>query len=214
MKKQLSILFFACFLLNNANAQLGFGAKVGLNVNLITFSDSDVDSQSGLGFHAGGLVSYRLNDNLYTNAEILFSSRGISFTDEETEDGVKYEYDDKSTFNYIEVPLLVGWGKTNGLQIQAGPAFNLLLGGKDKSTTTITDGSEVTTETREISGADFKEGLTSMVIGAALGVGYNLESGINVNVRLQRSLNSLYDFDGLDLSANWNTISVSLGYNF
>jgi hypothetical protein len=108
----------------------------------------------------------------------------------------------------------VGWGKTSGLQIQAGPAFNLLLGGKDKSTTTITDGSEVTTETNEVSGADFKEGLTTMVIGAALGVGYNLKSGINVNVRLQRSLNSLYDFEGFDLSANWNTISVSLGYNF
>jgi hypothetical protein len=214
MKKQISILFFACFLLNNANAQLSFGAKAGLNVNLITFSDSEIDSQSGLGFHAGGLASFRLNDNLYTNAEVLFSSRGVSSKDEDNDNGVKYEYDDKSTFNYIEVPLLVGWGKTSGLQIQAGPAFNLLLGGKDKSTTTITDGSEVTTETNEVSGADFKEGLTTMVIGAALGVGYNLESGINVNVRLQRSLNSLYDFEGFDLSANWNTISVSLGYNF
>jgi hypothetical protein len=54
-----------------------------------------------------------------------------------------------------------------------------------------------------------------LLFGAALGVGYKLESGLNFNVRFQRALNSLYDFgDDVDFSANWNTINLSVGYEF
>ena len=55
----------------------------------------------------------------------------------------------------------------------------------------------------------------AVLFGAALGVGYKLESGLNFNVRFQRALNSLYDFgDDVDFSVNWNTINLSVGYDF
>lgn len=215
MKTQLYLLTFLVIFGLNLDAQIGFGAKAGLNLNIITFSDSEIDPQSGIGFHLGGVASYRLNDNLYLGSELLFSSRKTSSTETEEDGGDTYESTDKATYNFLEIPLLAGWGKSSGLQIQAGPAFNLLLGGNYTSKETTIINGEKDTETRTLSGSDFKEDLTPLLFGAALGVGYKLESGLNFNVRFQRALNSLYDFgDDVDFSANWNTINLSVGYEF
>jgi hypothetical protein len=104
-----------------AQIQGVFGVKVGANSSL-TAQDGVTPyfQKFKTDFHFGGLYRLRLN-RIVLQPEVLYSIKGGSFRNMTTKAVVRNNY------NYVSVPLLVGYIPTEGLVLQAGPEFSYAL---------------------------------------------------------------------------------------
>ncbi|HEX2617714.1 MAG TPA: porin family protein [Flavobacteriales bacterium] len=218
--------------------QLSIGAKAGLNYTIESVSidpepDEKPDNGSGIGFHVGGFLQYNFSDMLGIRPELLYSMRGFQ-ADETTTTvfaignqvtTVKNTAENKSSYSYIEVPILLSIQPSEAFSIHVGPGFGLLMGGKVKSEgtmeTTVVDGGDVTTSTSsfsvEASGSNVTDGLRKLEIAAVIGLGYQLESGLGFNLRYWRGLNSINedtDLGGTEVKYNTNLFQFSVCYAF
>ena len=232
MKKSI-IYLIATFFFNSFFGQLQYGVKAGLNYNLISVnvkqgSSTDVDNPSGLGFHIGGYASYSLNESLSVRPELLFSSCGTKEKSETSESTPSIddnnnlitittttESEDKSKFNYLEIPVLADYAVSENFSVQAGPSVGLLIGFKDESsyTTTTKYSNGDPSETMNFSGtSSSKVGLNSLNLGLALGGIYHLDNGLHLGLRYQRGLNSINSLYTDFITEKWNIIQLSVGY--
>lgn len=236
--KKILVAVVALALGTAASAQLNIGAKVGLNYTSIGTKidpepDEKPDATSGIGFHLGGYLQYNLSDKIGLRPELLYSIRG--FKDESSTSSSQTLFgttivtettsEDKGNYSYVEVPLLLAYNVSENFAIHVGPGIGLLMGGKVKSegettTTTTTGGSSTTTTSSysgEASGSDVTEGVRKMELGAVIGLGYQLESGLGFNLRYWRGLNTVNeetDFGGVEVKSNTNLIQFSVSYAF
>lgn len=157
-------------------------------------------------------MNYAINDKLSIRPELLFSSRGTRISSSSELLGINFDIESTSTYNFAEVPILLGIGGETGLQVHVGPSVNLLLGGKTKTEVTTTFGGNSETETEEITGSEFTEGMRGLDLGVVLGAGFNLESGLGFGARYQRGLTSINEEDTDMVVSNWNLIQVYLSY--
>lgn len=98
-----------------SNAQdLKFGAKIGAN-----FSNLNGDKINGdnlMSFHVGALVELNVLENLSLQSELLYSSQGTDYRNED------YKLD------YVSVPVLAKFYLiTDKLSIEGGPQFSFLI---------------------------------------------------------------------------------------
>lgn len=203
-------LFSSIFSLN---AQLQFGAKVGCNYNKLGNPDGK-NSLSGLGYHIGVFTEHRLNNNLFGLVEISFSQkvllkRGSSITIT----GDVFTYDESMKYNYLDVPLLLSFRRPKGIQFYLGPEFSLLIGGKSAGTVSNFDGVNEVRIEYVVSGDKFRQGLAPILLGARIGMGYNIKSGLCCSLMYQRSISSWYKSSSY-FNLVWNTIFASIVYKF
>ncbi len=235
--KKIVITLSALVLGFTAMAQLNIGAKAGLNYTIVnTMIDPEPDespeSASGIGFHLGGYLQYNFSDMLGIRPELLYSARGFQEDQSSTTSydvfGTTYTTettsDNKSTYSYLEIPILLAIQPSEKFAIHVGPGFGMLMGGKVKSsgetTTTTTSGGSTTTSTtsfdEEYSGSDVTDGLNKLEIAAVVGLGYQLESGLGFNLRYWRGLNTLNEetepFPGIEVKQNTNLIQFSVTF--
>ena len=85
MKKVLSIVFLVAAMLfaANANAQIKFGLKGGLNVTNMTFTKDIFDASNKTGFFIGPMVKVSLPLGFSVDAAALYDQKSAD---------VKYEY--------------------------------------------------------------------------------------------------------------------------
>ncbi|MEY3398074.1 MAG: hypothetical protein RL220_668 [Bacteroidota bacterium] len=225
MKKQLLLAFCALGLFaGTASAQMTFGAKAGLNYSIVTTNfkegekPDDWENASGIGFHIGGFMNYDINDNLHFRPELLYSSRGTSSSSTTEIDilGVvtKVETDEKSSTNYLEIPLLLALGANDGFQLHVGPSVNLLMGGKATLDNKTTVGGVTTEESVEVSGSDFTDGMSGLDLGLVVGAGMTTDSGLGFGLRYQRGLTSINSENTDQVVSNWNVVQASVSYSF
>lgn len=197
-----------------ANAQLTYGGKAGLNYSIITttFNEGekpdDWENVTGIGFHIGGFVNCAINDKLSIRPELLFSSRGTWISSSSELLAINVDIESTSTCNFVEVPILLGIGGETGLQVHVGPSVNLLLGVKTKTEATTSFGGNSKTETEEITGSEFTQGMRGLDLGVALGAGFNVEGGLGFGARYQRGLTSINEEDTDMVISNWTLIQV------
>ncbi|WP_291118211.1 porin family protein [Flavobacterium sp. UBA6135] len=119
MKNIFLICSIALLMHATSNAQfLKFGLKAGAN-----FASLDGDGVSGLdtytSFHFGGLVEFKVLENLSIQPEVLYSSQGAKVNEENIKD---------INFNYITVPVLAKiYLISEKLSLEAGPQFSFLM---------------------------------------------------------------------------------------
>lgn len=219
-------------------AQLNIGAKAGLNYTIISTKvdpepDEKPESASGIGFHLGGFLQYNFSDMLGLRPELLYSARGFqenqttttTFDVFGTTTTTVSKSDNKASYSYLEIPILLAIQPSESFAIHVGPGFGLLMGGKVKSsgesTTTTTSGGSSSTTTSsfdgEISGSDVTDGLNKLEIGAVIGLGYQLEGGLGFDLRYWRGLNTLNkdtEFGSTTVKQNTNMIQFSVCYAF
>jgi hypothetical protein len=172
----------------------------------------DWENATGIGFHVGGFVNYAINEKLSIRPELLFSSRGTRISSSSEILGINFDIESTSTYNFVEVPILIGIGGETGLQVHVGPSVNLLLGGRAKTEVTTSIGGTSETETEEVTGSKFTEGMRGLDLGVVLGAGFNLESGLGFGARYQRGLTSINEEDTDQFVSNWNLVQVYLSY--
>jgi hypothetical protein len=184
------IIFAVLVVFGNATGSaqdIVFGAKAGLN--LATLQPDLTDPATRISFHFGGMVEIPIMDAFSVQPELLYSGQGVKD---------KSDDDEVVRLNYLTLPVLAKYYVANNLSIEAGPQFGFLLSAERED-----DGE--TTDIKDIS--------KSTDIGFALGLGYELESGLNFGLRYY------FGSDINEIEEDPNKISnrafqISLGYFF
>ena len=169
-----------------------FGAKAGVNfANVSADDDDDLDGRTS--FHIGATAEFSLSETFSIQPELLYSGQG--FTTKES------DIDITGKMDYINLPIMAKFYVAEGLSLEVGPQIGFLLNAKLEGKD---DGNSVS--------IDFKDELKSVDFGANFGVGYKLDSGINLGFRYNLGLMNVSDEDSDDLKNS--VLQLSVGYNF
>lgn len=195
MKKIVTIsclVLAACFTTQQAQAQIDFGVRGG--VNFASFNDASLDVSGNTGFMGGFYVQYPIaNSPIVIQPEILYSQKGAEY---ESQAGTV-----TANLNYIEIPVLAKFNYVlDGPltpYVAVGPYVGFLI---DSST--------------EYNGQDVSEGLTdfkTVDFGVAVGAGINYKR-FNLGVRYDAGLTTISDAD--DASAKNGAFAIIAGFSF
>ncbi len=208
----------AVFGFTTANAQLevSFGAKAGLNVSTIggDFGVSDFDTyndtKSKIGFHVGGLAELKISEKFSLQPELLFSQQGAKaeFRDP---DFPEDNFDTKTTLSYVNLPIMAKFYPIEGLSIEAGPQVGFLV--SDKTELSAPGVPDMDDDTAKYKTFDF---------GLNIGAGYKMENGLMFQLRYNFGLTKIDDTpDDVNFGILGDTFSrknrnfqVSVGYMF
>ena len=132
MKKLIRLSAIVCFIvltLNQIQAQVRFGPKVGVNFSSMTLKSSGIaiDPSNMIGFQAGVIAEISLGNNFALQPGFIYSAKGSSYSIS------GFDMDMEIKPNYIEVPVnaifKIGAGPVNVL-LMAGPYIGYGIGGK------------------------------------------------------------------------------------
>ena len=118
------VLFLNCFIvLINADAQIRYGVKAGLNIadvviNNVVDPDAEADYKSKPGPHAGIFITFD-GDQTGFGAELLYSNKGVKAVT-------------NISFHYIAVPLLFRYHLSEYFVAEGGPEIGYLVNASSK----------------------------------------------------------------------------------
>lgn len=188
MKKILRNSVVAIFLLgitHLASAQVSYGPRIGLNFPTIAGVNNNAGFKVGL--HIGGYAKLNLTESISFQPELLYSMKGCSYING---DGGLH-------LSYIDIPLLLNFGKK--FHFQAGVQPSLLLSAKNK----IGSAASV----------DVKDQINGFDIAPVLGLGWNLDSGLNFGFRFSYGIPDVIKNNAGNSQHNLNT-QLTIGYSF
>lgn len=130
MRKFLRIMFLAAAVLfaGQANAQVKFGLKGGLNVTSMSFSEKVFDASNKAGFFVGPTVKLTVPIvGLSFDASALYDQKSADVSDGETKEKVKQQ----SINIPVNVRYGIGLGSVADAFIFAGPQWGINIGDKN-----------------------------------------------------------------------------------
>ncbi len=175
------------------NGQAGFrlGVKGGLNfANL----DTDIDTDSRTGFHAGAFATIKLA-KLAIQPELIFSKQGAQLDI----DGSDLE----SNYSYINIPVLLKLYLIGGLNLQVGPQFGFLASAKQ----------DISDLNGNVNEEDIRDDLKNSDISVGLGAGIDLPFGLTADARYNLGLTEINDSEAIAETQN-QVFQISVGYRF
>lgn len=218
------------------------GAKAGYNHlfmkydNLLVEDNPTTRELNGGGFTLGGYYNYMPWDDIFLQAEILFSNRMWNESSISTYQGQVTTTTQTYTHyinNYVEIPLLFKYGVNLSkrkygdkkyLFFYAGSSTHLLLTTKGTSQETFRiDAAGQTTITQEdltMEKTDLREFFSPFQVSGLAGIGFSFGYGLNIDLRYQFMMNpasrvTVTATQAGDFSVlKQNMATVTLGYNF
>ncbi|MDO7848281.1 porin family protein [Hymenobacter sp. M29] len=216
MKKTILSLAVLAGLTTTAHAQSG--VRIGLKggANLASFTGTDKQgTKSKYGFSAGATFNFRLSDLISIQPELLFSQKGskVDYAGNNNSDASVFKPGSVSgtfgqTLSYIDVPLLVrvntGGSDGSGFFFEFGPQASFLVAQRgfidsgDKATVLLvgdqrdTPNSVANPTLPAMAVGNSTDDFNKVVIGYAVGLGYQLTSGLSLNVRYSGDLSQVY----------------------
>lgn len=211
MKKVLSIVFFvaAMLLATNANAQIKFGLKGGLNVTSMSFSEEVFDASNKTGFFVGPMVKVTVPVvGLSFDAAALYDQKeaDVQYASREGELG-KVNVKQQSINIPVNVRYGFGLSSLANLFLLAGPQWGINVGDKNF-------------KWNESSSYSLKKSNFSVNVGAGVtllnhlqvSANYNIACGKSADASLSKALDAAANA-GKDKSRN-NSWQIALGYWF
>lgn len=175
MKK---IVIFLLFVFINSNAQenIRFGLKAGLNISKLTISGVDVtpEIKSKAGFHAGAFLSFKISEKFGLQPEVLYSNQGYKTSFKDSFNQYKVE----ANINYIAIPIMVKFYPVKKFNIEVGPQISFLLNHKGLvNTQSLSDYYDPAfgNSTAEL---DYEDITQSIEFGLNTGVSYQIDKNI------------------------------------
>lgn len=185
------------------NMDVKFGIKAGGNLMMggkYDVAGTNYNSTYVPGFQAGLFLDLPLSEKLSFMPEVLYSQKGGKF--EGTVAGTSGEIKIKA--GYVDVPVLLGINASPKLQFVIGPQASLLV--NQKSTIAV-NGTQTASSTDK---KDFRKAIA----GGVVGLGYKLNSNVNLNARYNMDFQSLANDDINQDKARLSGFALSLGYSF
>ena len=210
MKKVLSIVFLVAAMLfaSNANAQIKFGLKGGLNVTSMSFSEEVFDASNKTGFFVGPMVK--------VTVPIVGLSFDAAALYDQKEADVKYAAEGelgkvnvKQQSINIPVNVRYGFGLSSlaNIFLFAGPQWGINVGDKNF-------------KWNESSSYSLKKSNFSVNVGAGVTLLNHLQVSANYNIACGKSADASFS-KALDAAANAgkdkshnNSWQIALGYWF
>ncbi len=184
MKKSIFLLVLSCAFgwVMPASAQIRLGVIGGLNLaRLNAGADPELDSfiSNLTAFAGGGVVQFRLTENLALQFEPMYLQKGArvegSFGDSDSDSSLIFNVNVKARLNYLELPamlkLALGAGTTRPY-IMAGPMLGLRLSAKETGSYSISGA-------KQEYDLDIKDQTKSLDFGAGFGAGVSFLAGKN-----------------------------------
>ncbi len=169
MKKIFTLALALCAVTYFASAQVQPGIKAG--VNIYSLGGDDVDVNSTVGLHFGGLAHIHMSEVLALQPELVFSMQGAKAADND---------DARLNLNYLNIPVLLQYMFGDGFRVQAGPQIGFLLSAKQKLDDTS---------------VDVKDGFKSIDFSIPVGISYKRASGFGVDLRYAFGVSNINDGD-------------------
>ncbi|MDX5585936.1 MAG: porin family protein [Aureibaculum sp.] len=211
MKKLLIFTAIALFGFTNVNAQeeMQFGVKGGLNISTITGDDVEsFDSRTCM--HFGVVMELPISDKFSFQPELLYSCQGADYSEDfgdfdVTVKSVNAAYEGTVKLDYLNIPLMAKFYVAEGFSLEVGPQVGFLISAKEEYDWDGDTGED-----------DIKESVKGLDIGAVMGLGYKLEGGLNFGARYNIGLSDANDDpDYLGDSSYKNSVmQVFVGYFF
>lgn len=211
MKKFLSIVFLVAAMLfaANANAQIKFGLKGGLNVTSMSFSEEVFDASNKTGFFVGPMVKVTVPIvGLSFDAAALYDQKeaDVKYTGTEGELG-KVNVKQQSINIPVNVRYGFGLSSLANIFLFAGPQWGINVGDKNF-------------KWNESSSYSLKKSNFSVNVGAGVtllnhlqvSANYNIACGKSADASLSKALDAAANA-GKDKSHN-NSWQIALGYWF
>lgn len=211
MKKVLSIVFLVAAMLfaANANAQIKFGLKGGLNVTSMSFSEEVFDASNKTGFFVGPMVKVTVPIvGLSFDAAALYDQKeaDVKYTVTEGELG-KVNVKQQSINIPVNVRYGFGLSSLANIFLFAGPQWGINVGDKNF-------------KWNESSSYSLKKSNFSVNVGAGVtllnhlqvSANYNIACGKSADASLSKALDAAANA-GKDKSHN-NSWQIALGYWF
>ena len=211
MKKVLSIVFLVAAMLfaANANAQIKFGLKGGLNVTSMSFSEEVFDASNKTGFFVGPMVKVTVPIvGLSFDAAALYDQKeaDVKYTGTEGELG-KVNVKQQSINIPVNVRYGFGLSSLANIFLFAGPQWGINVGDKNF-------------KWNESSSYSLKQSNFSVNVGAGVtllnhlqvSANYNIACGKSADASLSKALDAAANA-GKDKSHN-NSWQIALGYWF
>ncbi|MFZ4772087.1 MAG: porin family protein [Ferruginibacter sp.] len=142
MKPIISSALFAVLFVSNANAQIKYGVKAGINIanwqgdavkslgSVIDLTNGLVNTKSRTGFHIGGYVDIPLAENISIEPGLQYSQKGFTLVGNLKIDALKFigaNASAKIQADYIDIPILLKANLSKGLFVYAGPQVAVLV---------------------------------------------------------------------------------------
>ena len=211
MKRVLSIVFLVAAMLfaANANAQIKFGLKGGLNVTSMSFSEEVFDASNKTGFFVGPMVKVTVPIvGLSFDAAALYDQKeaDVKYTGTEGELG-KVNVKQQSINIPVNVRYGFGLSSLANIFLFAGPQWGINVGDKNF-------------KWNESSSYSLKKSNFSVNVGAGVtllnhlqvSANYNIACGKSADASLSKALDAAANA-GKDKSHN-NSWQIALGYWF
>ncbi len=196
MKKVILLAFVLFMTRFTSFTQLTYGAKAGINLSSISFSDDKYNTSVKSGFHAGGFVHYPINAKTGVQAELLYSTEGNKW------DTKPSSFTGVIKSSQVRIPVLIHYKIDPRFAIEAGPQFRWLVSIK---------------QTAQGATHSIKPLYYTGTIGLAAGATYTLPGrfpGLRAGFRINRELTKINKINVGGGTLHSTVFALSLGYTF
>ncbi|UZR96412.1 porin family protein [Chondrinema litorale] len=186
-----------------------FGLKAGVNLNswtnefpFYTYEGQELypdDWETTYGFHFGAVVNIRLSQLVAIEPGIMYTMKGTGLYAEAGNTRAEATVES----NYLDIPFLLRLYVSDGFNLFVGPQMGYHL----NSAYDLTVGDISIVEKEDIS-----NDINELDFAGVLGLGYEFESGFNINISGELGFNTVDGYDYLDTYNR--TIRFSMGYLF
>ena len=185
MKKGFLLLAFLIFA---AAAQAQIGIRAGIGSSNFSNGESQRAFTSTTGVHLGAYYGIKATDKLTVEPGLFYSGKGYKTVPL----GATQEI--KESLGYLDIPVLARYAINSSFNVFAGPQAGFLL------SRTRTTGSVKDTNAESLGGYE---------IGAVLGAGYQMASGLNLQVSYDFGV---VPFNYYEFEVNNTVFKLSVGY--
>ena len=189
MNKVLIILLLLTVSVGVMYAQVRFGGRAGLNLANVGGDNDMEDVENRIGFHLGVMAQHTLMPNIIVQPELIYTNKGYTWEDTDTEDGITIKMESTVKLDYIELPLLFKYDmpmNNMSLQPYLGPSLGFLMKAEVEAEASANGISVSDTE-------DIKDEISSIDLGLNLGVDAIVGKNIMVGLRYNLGLINLDD---------------------
>lgn len=185
MKKGLLFLAFFTF---TAAVQAQIGVRAGIGSTNFSNGDSQRAFTSANRIHLGAYYGIKATDKITIEPGLFYSGKGYKSLPLGSTKEIK------ESLSYLDIPVLARYAVNTQINVFAGPQAGFLLA------RTRDNGSVKDTNTEPVGGYE---------VGAVLGAGYQLASGVNLQVSYDFGL---VPFNYYEFEVNNTVFKLSVGY--
>lgn len=208
MKKLITFVFLFFIAIQFGFSQTHFGIKAGANIANMNFNNelqnvTNAENKDRIGYQVGIVAQREISSKVYLRSELFYSLKGYRLND-----------DQRTTagFNYINLPVLIGYKLSSDFSVFLGPQLGLLgpVYAKDENNGRSENLRNVI-------------GYNKVDFGIGAGVNYTLASRISIDLRYNYGFNNILVFNFIDSSGNEvvsyliknnKTLEISFNYFF